>query len=298
MVSRNGGWNMTDLKGGFLSRLFSKDEQSSFFMFLERGNWLIFQDAYPQFLLYELSKQGNQNLFYLLPYLHVSIFMEVIWNYFLQKNDRFLLTMALIINEQNYLEQRVVQNLKFKKEVFNTLEFKIQDFFSMNHILFPFLEDDVLKLAGETLHHFKSLHERILLGKRLYKILFHDHERLKKVKKWAVENQHTGSRKDYWPHFFHDVDEGIPGSIWKPRIRECTLLPGIPRIFSPRLVFSWKNREHESAEIGDWYEDWKVVHYFTELNTEVDWEIENDYCKTLERLELATITKKALSILD
>ena len=82
MVSRNGGWNMTDLKGGFLSRLLSKKESNAFFNFLERGNWLIFQDAYPQFLVYEESKRSGKNLFYYLPHLHVSTFMETMWNHF------------------------------------------------------------------------------------------------------------------------------------------------------------------------------------------------------------------------
>ena len=69
MVSRNGGWNMTDLNGEFLSRLMHEQSKQDFFSFLERGNWLIFQDAYPQFLLYEESKSQSRNLFYLLPYL-------------------------------------------------------------------------------------------------------------------------------------------------------------------------------------------------------------------------------------
>ncbi len=72
MVSRNGGWNMTDLKGEFLSRLMNEQSKQDFFSFLERGNWLIFQDAYPQFLLYEESLFQSRNLFYLLPYLNVS----------------------------------------------------------------------------------------------------------------------------------------------------------------------------------------------------------------------------------
>lgn len=43
MVSRNGGWNMTDLKGDLLTKLLTPDEQLAFFSFLERGNWLIFK---------------------------------------------------------------------------------------------------------------------------------------------------------------------------------------------------------------------------------------------------------------
>lgn len=82
MVSRNGGWNMTDLKGGLLPRLLTSKEAASFFSFLERGNWLIFQDVFPQFLLYQESLKRSQNLFYLLKHLHISIFMEVIWNDF------------------------------------------------------------------------------------------------------------------------------------------------------------------------------------------------------------------------
>lgn len=298
MVSRNGGWNMTDLKGALLSKLLSNKESTSFFMFLERGNWLIFQDAFPQFLLYEESMTTGRNLFYLLPHFHISVFMEVIWEYFLRENDRNILTLALIINEQSYLESRVLQNPTYKKEVLNTLEFKIQDFLSMNHILFPYVEDGKLKLVGETLHHFTSLHERILLGKRLYAILFNNNNRLEKVEKWAKKNPHTGSRKDYWPHFFHDIEEGLPGKVLKPRIRACKLLPDASRIYSPKLEWSWKNIEHECPEITDWYKDWRVINYLSELNIELDGEIDNDYCKTLERLEIASITKKAISLLD
>ncbi len=63
MVSRNGGWNMTDLKGDLYTKLLSEKDQFTFFSFLERGNWLIFQDVYPQFLLYEQSVKKSKNLF-------------------------------------------------------------------------------------------------------------------------------------------------------------------------------------------------------------------------------------------
>lgn len=65
---------MTDLKGEFLTKLLAKKERESFFHFLERGNWLIFQDVYPQFLLYEESLRQKRPMFYLLPHLNVSIF--------------------------------------------------------------------------------------------------------------------------------------------------------------------------------------------------------------------------------
>ncbi|MBS4189546.1 DUF2515 domain-containing protein [Bacillus sp. FJAT-49705] len=295
MVSRNGGWNMTDLKGGMLSRLLSRKEKISFFSFLERGNWLIFQDAFPQFMLYEESLNCGKNLFYLLPHLNVSTFMETIWSHFFSEQDPYFLTIALVINEQSYLESRVLQNPLFKKNVFNTLEFKIQDFLSMNHVLFPYYENEKLKLIGQTLHHFENLHERILFGKRLYAILYGEKDRLQMVEKWAIENPHTGSRKDYWPQLFNTIEEGVPEKIWKPKIRSCNLIPGASRIFSPRLEFAWRDTEHESAELGDWYNKWKVIYYLTKSTEKVDGEIENEYCKTLERLEFAAITKKVLS---
>lgn len=298
MVSRNGGWNMTDLKGGIHSKLLTNKEATSFFSFLERGNWLIFQDAFPQFLLYEASLNSRKNLSYLLPYLNVSIFMEVIWDQFWKDRDVYLLTMALIVNEQSYLEARVLQNSSFKKKVFKTLEFKLQEFLSMNHILFPYLWNGKLKLAGQTLRHFESLHERIILGKRLYNVLFSNKERFIMTVQWANEHPHSGSRKDYWPHFFHDVDEGVPGRILKSRIKSCQITSGSSRIYSPRLEFAWKNKTHSSAEIGDWYKDEDVIHYLTHVEQFIDGEIENDYCKTLEWLELAVITKKTISFRD
>ncbi|TKC19295.1 DUF2515 domain-containing protein [Robertmurraya kyonggiensis] len=298
MVSRNGGWNMTDLKGGLLSRLLSKKERESFFAFLERGNWLIFQDAYPQFLLYEESIRKGQNLFHLLPFFHVSVFMETIWNDFWKHHDSYLLAIALVINEQSYLENRVVRHPTFKKEVFDSMEFLLQDILSMNHILFPFETGKHISLVGETLHQFERLHERIMLGKRLYQILFGAEERKEKILQWAVSTPHTGSRKDYWPAIFNEVEEAVPGTVWKRRFKDCELLPGSQRLYSPQLTTAWKNRIQKPAEEGDWFKNWKVIYYLLETKEDIDGEIRNEYCKTLEKLELAAIAKKAVSILD
>lgn len=50
-VSRNAGWNMTDLKNPLYSSLFHEEFRHRLFMTFERANWLIFQDAYPQLLI-------------------------------------------------------------------------------------------------------------------------------------------------------------------------------------------------------------------------------------------------------
>src|SRR5690606_33666271 len=134
-----------------------------------------------------------------------------------------------------------------KKDVFNTIEFKLQEVLAMNHILFPFERNEEIQLVGTTLRHFESLHERILLGKRLYSILF-DSKNHVQIKSWAKKISHTGSRKDYWPHIFNSVNEGLPGIRIKPRLKNCKINPHSPRIYSPKLELVWKNQEHPPAE--------------------------------------------------
>ncbi|WP_400162950.1 CBO0543 family protein [Brevibacillus sp. TJ4] len=246
MVSRNGGWNMTDLKGELLSRLLSESEQNDFFQFLERGNWLIFQDVYPQCLLYEESLRKKTNLFYLLPCFGVSVFMEAIWDQFWKTGDRALLAIGMIINEQNYLEKRAIQNPHYQKTVLHTLEFKLQDLLRLNQILFPCYQEgsEELYLVGQTLQHFASLHERIRLGKRLYALLFGRSDVLQGALRWAEANPHTGSRKDYWPHLFHDVKVSIPGIPYLKRTANGRLRPGARRKSSSR---SWRKPRSASA---------------------------------------------------
>ncbi|WP_312471532.1 DUF2515 domain-containing protein [Neobacillus sp.] len=295
MVSRNGGWNMTDLKGDFLTRLLSKKDRNSFFQFLERGNWLIFQDVYPQFLLYKESLKQNKPFFYLLSFLNISTFMETIWNHFWRNQDRYILCMALVINEQSYLEKRVVQNPVYQKEVLNKFEFFLQDLLSFNHILFPYEDGE---LAGQTLHQFESVNERILLGKRLYSVLFKNKDFLRIIVDWAKNHPHTGSRKDYWPHIFNNIKEGIPGFTYPIRLKSCQLRKGARRFYSPSLENAWKNVSQPEAEKGDWFENWRVMDYLVEDNEMIDGEIRNEYCKTLERLEVAALAKKTINFLE
>ncbi|RSD29498.1 DUF2515 domain-containing protein [Mesobacillus subterraneus] len=297
MVSRNGGWSMTDLKGELLSRLLSKKEKVSYFSFLERGNWLIFQDAYPQLLLYEESQKRKEPLFKLLGPLNISIFMEGMWNYYWKRQDSALLTIGLIVNEQNYIQNRVIQNQLYMKGVFDTFEFEIQDLLSFNQILFPYKLYGATRLAGQTVNQFKSLDERIQLGKRLYAILF-DHDVLSHAVDWALVHPHTASRKDYWPDIFNDVNEGIPKLKYQIKLSACKKKSGASRIFSPALMNAWRDVKHEEAAPGDWFKSFKVLENLHKVEAPQVGNIEFDYCKTLERLELAALAKKITSIMD
>nr|WP_254119063.1 DUF2515 family protein [Bacillus sp. FJAT-29790] len=298
MVSRNGGWNMTDLKGELLSKLLDERTKKDFFGFLERGNWLIFQDAYPQFLVYDESIKREQNLFHLLPHLNISIFMQSVWNYFWHHRDKTTLTIALVINEQSYLEKQVIQNAFFKDKVLDTLEFMLQDILSLNHILFPFVDEkgENIAIIGQTLNHFNSLHERILLGKRLYRILFGDKIQLEKTLIWAFSHPHTGSRKDYWPHIFNDLKEALPGFGFTKRLKNCQLRKGAVRLYSPRLELAWRNVDHLPAQPVEWFDSLDTINCLRELDENIDGEISDEYCETLDKLELAAIAKKAIFI--
>ncbi|SHN10771.1 DUF2515 family protein [Gracilibacillus kekensis] len=294
MVSRNAGWNMTDLKGGLLGKILSVEDAKRFFAFLERGNWLIFQDAYPQLLLFKESVRNGQNLFHLLPALDVSYFMEVVWNYFYQKKDRHLLTTALIINEQSYIEKRVIQHSDYQLEIFKSVKFKIQEILQLNHILLPFKADHEVKLIGQSVLHFASLDDRIQLGKRLYHLLF-DQQYYILIFNWAKKQRHTGSRADFWPNMFQTINENTPGKVTNASLEGCTIKPNSPRIYSPTLIDSWPNSKQKIAEKGDWYTHDKIVLYLKKEKLQVNGDIMTDYCHSLERLQLAAIAKEGLS---
>lgn len=108
---------MTDLKGGLFSDVIPAELQEDIYQMLERSNALIFLDAYPQLMLYARSRKLGRSLFYLLPEFRVSAFMRPFWERFWIERDSALLAVGLIINEQNYIEGRVVQNRYFQQRV-------------------------------------------------------------------------------------------------------------------------------------------------------------------------------------
>lgn len=193
MVSRNAGWNMTDLEGYWFRKALNQEKRSLLFMTYERANWLIFQDAYPQLLLYEYSKLYRKPLFHLLSHFDVSQFMVGEWEYFWkhQKLDRLMT--ALIINEQNVIQQPVINQTIYKQNVFHSAPYKLQDLLHFSTVIFPSLHG---KLYGFTVNNFQTLTNRIDLGKRLGWLLFHS-GLYQQFEAFAKAVPHTGSRYDY-----------------------------------------------------------------------------------------------------
>jgi hypothetical protein len=249
MVSRNAGWNMTDIKGDIVGDLIPEKNKVEFFTFLERSNALIFSDAYPQLLLYEYSKHNRKAYFHLLKSLHVSSFMHPIWNYFFLTKNSSLLTVALIINEQNYIEKRVIRNQQFK-EVLNSIQFRMQDLFGFTMVLFPYLsrnKKNKVKLAGITAKDFTSLSERVEIGKRLYSILFEVKQVYKGAHSFSLNTPHTGSREDFYPTIFSKH-----------------LNPSSDKIYSPTLTHVWSNIHHKYHDKSDWFID---LMFYKDLQT-------------------------------
>lgn len=273
MVSRNSGWNMTDLKGSYLSELLTDKQQEYFFNYLERSNWLIFQDAYPQLLLYKEAKKSGRNLFHLLPCFGVSIFMQTIWNTFYSYHDKELLSVALIINEQHYIENRVIHNSNYRANLLELAEIKFQELLQLNMILFPYQDGSRTRLVGQAVNHFAALDKRILLGKRLYEILF-DPTYFQKILTMACQHPHTGSREDFFPNLFQSERLG----------------KGFP-LYSPKLQSAWEDVQHKPAETGDWYKDWKVLYYFLKDQAHYYPDILDLYIKSLHTLEQAALLK-------
>jgi hypothetical protein len=225
MVSRNAGWNMCDLQSEPFQKALQKHVRREIFLTYEKANWLIFQDAYPQLLIYHLSSILGQPLFHLLPALRVSAFMKKEWERYWKTKDRKRLVYALIINEQHVIEQPVIKHPYYQRGVFHRLFFLLQDRLHFSSVLFPTLTG---RLYGANVSHFSNVNQRIKLGKCLYHILFHP-LLIEKFMHFAIETKHTGSRHDY------EQFGRFSSAFFTPKLRE---------VYPPE--------KHHIHEIKDW----------------------------------------------
>lgn len=193
MVSRNAGYCMTDLKGTWFQKVINKKMIKALFLTYEDANWLIFSDAYPQLMIYEISASLQRPMFHLLEDFHVSPFMIREWAFFwYEKNEERLMT-SLIINEQNLIQKPIIEKSIFKKKVFHSPLFLFQDLFHFSTVVFPTIEG---RLFGISVHNFRSLDSRIKLGRNLSWLLFH-RDYYPGFFSFSERNVHTGSRYDY-----------------------------------------------------------------------------------------------------
>lgn len=258
MVSRNGGWSMTDLQGEWLPKLLPAEIREAHFELLETCNALIFRDAYPQLKAYAESRRCGAPLFRLLPELGISSFMLPVWERFwtcreesFQRREEAsaLLTVALIVNEQQVIEEPVVQNPHFRDRVLESASFRMQPLLQTNQVVFPMNPQSVPgdrppNLAGKVLERFADLQERIRFGKCLYGMLFGYPIVRERVAAFAAEHPHTGSRADYWPHRYCAAPDKTGGQS------DCA---AGPRWHSPALASAWPDRPLPDLPRRDWF---------------------------------------------
>lgn len=225
VVSRNAGWNMTDLQLPAYKNLLGETERTRLFMTYERANWLIFSDAYPQLLIYELSVKKGVPLYHLLKSFHVSSYMIREWEIFHRTKNKLRLMIALIINEQNLIQQPVISQPFFKRKVFFSLPYFLQNTIMLNAVILPTKQKG---LYGSYVHGFTNLTNRINLGKNLASQLFHPYL-YPLIMEFLLSVDHTGSRYDYERYY----------SMNLPR--------------SPVLRMVYPKIEHQDNIRRDWY---------------------------------------------
>ncbi|MGY4690657.1 DUF2515 family protein [Salibacterium sp. K-3] len=289
MVSRNSGWCMTDLEGEWLPRLLPEKRRERLFDMYERANFLIFQDAFPQLLLYEESRRQGRNLFHLLPAFHVSRFMRPFWDHFWNHRRPVLLTTALIINEQHYIEKRVIQDESFQQDVFHTLPFIAQELLQLTQVVFPYREQNGIRLAGLILEHFAALSERIEAGRQMYAMLFGIESVSQGAAAFAGGVSHTGSRRDYWPGLFTSTGR-VP--YRKERIVSEKMNKEAPLLYSPRLDMVWRDREPGSVQRKDWFVSTDVMRYVRTPRIPYHFDMTGEYCFGLNKLERVVLLQK------
>lgn len=197
MVSRNAGWNMCDLEGTVLPKTLSPHFRKELFLAYEATNFLIFQDAFPQMLLYHYSTKTNTSLFHLNKYFSTSYFMCKEWELFWKERNENRLMTAFIINEQNVIQEPILEGEFFQNRVFRTNVFLLQDLLHFSTVLFPTMRGE---LYGASVYHFRKVDNRIYLGKELANIIFAD-ELFPSFYQFATSTEHTGSREDYERYF-------------------------------------------------------------------------------------------------
>jgi hypothetical protein len=307
MVSRNGGWNMSDLRGGLMSNLTDLSLRDNLYRMLERCNALIFQDAYPQLQLYMHSKQHGSSYFHLLPYFHVSRFMRSFWNSFWMDRNSALLAVGLIINEQHYIEDRVIQLPYFQKKVFQSTSYKLNHLAHINQILFPLnkinpssmVESNNLSpspgIVGLVLENFRNIEERINLGKSLYALLFGYSDVLDQVTSYATSTIHQGSRSEYWPHLFTtDKETAMNSPMESSQLLAHEWLPRGQRIYSPVLNDVWFDMAYDPIPRYDWLKNKNVTPYISKPTRPILIEISHDHRSALQKTALAHDIERSL----
>ncbi|MNC35864.1 hypothetical protein D3C75_843610 [compost metagenome] len=207
------------------------------------------------------------------------------------------------MNEQHYIEDRVVQNPYFRRHVLERPTFRFQAELQETQVVFPYRQitqsrtegHTPWRLCGVTLERFSRLKERIEVGKALYAILFGNPIIRGGVHAFAAAHPHTGSRADYQPALYSAAQKTSPRSVAAERLNGYGVRAGVPPFYSPRLAEAWTDRPFEAPGGSDWFTEPGQTRPFGPAKAPRALDMTGEACLGLYKLELAGILKAAVA---
>lgn len=185
LVSRNTGYLLGDLATRIDDRRRKGDEVSADAMetlalLLERGNYVIFDDAWRHVLAHLRKAPDPQT----------TAFMQDAWRRFEREGGERQLVLDLVHNEQNVIERRVVHNERFGPglRMLQLIEMAGRE----RPLHFPPVAEPMpdVRVGG-----FSVLTNRIEAGRKIFDEIVAPHRDA--LFAWAMEHPHNGSREVY-----------------------------------------------------------------------------------------------------
>ncbi|HVY44828.1 MAG TPA: DUF2515 family protein [Minicystis sp.] len=192
LVSRNAGCMMVDVALAIEheKRFFTRGALHELFLMLERANHLIFYDAWHHVTAALLGRSVQDHA-------RTPAFVRSAYAAYgaatgggrATADTERRLVLALVTNEQNYIERRVVSAPRFARAM------ALVGFFEQTGHDAPL--ELPLSHAEIKVGRFASLERRIDAGARIFDEVLADRVRRAEIFAWALETPHTGSRVAY-----------------------------------------------------------------------------------------------------
>jgi hypothetical protein len=209
LVSRNAGYLMTDLArqlaGPAGQDAAVAEAMRTLFVLLERGNFLIFYDAWHHVLAYLAGDHDE------LRPPRTPVFMCEAWRRYDRERTtpsatlERQLVLDLVHNEQNLIERRAVHHPDLAPGL--RLLALIEASGRERPMVFPEVGDPLseIRVGG-----FAHLEKRIATGRRIFDEVLADRARRDAIFAWAMAHPHTGSREVYGGRPGRGVREAWP----------------------------------------------------------------------------------------
>lgn len=204
LVSRNTGYLLGDLAARIEGRRKKGDEVSAdamtaLVLLLERGNHVIFDDAWRHVIGHLRRVRGLSPL----PEEASSVFMRDAWARYEREGGERQLVLDLVHNEQNVIERRVVHNERFGPGL------RFLQLIELSGREGPLHFPNVAELPEIRVGGFAELARRIDAGKRIFDGVVGPHRDA--LFAWSMEHPHTGSRAAYG-----DPETPRVRDVWPP----------------------------------------------------------------------------------